>query len=417
MDPYPIYFRSAHGATLVDIDGNKYLDYHGGFGTAVLGYAHPEVTDAVAKATAEWGVFVGVPHEHEVRLAERLTQTIPGAEMVALCGGGGSDAIYHGVRLARAFTRRTKLVKVEGGYHGWHDALGVSSRPPLAASGYERLPRPYPNSAGSLQAAIDAVIVVTVNDEEAMQEAFDRFGDSIAAVVLEPVLHSAGCVLLDRSYLEATRRLCARYGALLIFDEVMTGFRHDIRGTGALLGVKPDLAAFGKAIANGYIISCLVGRRDVMSLLAPAGPVFYSGTFNGHPLSVAAALATLDILVRDNVPIRLWDLTGRLVRSINAAIDEFALNAVCQSFGSVWCLYFYTKEVRNYRDLAITSGSTTERLNDAFRAWMREHGVYIHRRHVNRCFVGAAHTEDDIDRTGELIREFLLAHRKELQLR
>jgi glutamate-1-semialdehyde 2,1-aminomutase len=374
------------------------------------------VTAAVAKASEEWGVFVGVPHEHEVRLAERLTQTIPGAEMVALCGGGGSDAIYHSIRLARAFTRRTKLVKVEGGYHGWHDDLGVSTRPPLEDPRYERLPRPHPNSAGSLQAAIDAVIVVTVNDEEAMREAFDRFGESIAGVVLEPVLHSAGCVLLDKSYLEATRRLCDRYGSLLIFDEVMTGFRHDIRGTGALLGVRPDLGAFGKALANGYIISCLVGRRDIMSLLAPAGPVFYSGTFNGHPLSVAVALATLEILARDSVPARLRDLTERLARGVNEAIDEFTLNAVCQSFGSIWCLYFRTRQVRNYRDLARASGPATERLNDTFRAWMRERGVYIHRRHVNRCFVGAAHTQADIDRTVELIREFLMAHRDELRI-
>lgn len=412
--PHSIYFRSGKAATLTDIDGNQYLDYHGGFGTAVLGYSHPEVSAAVAQATEDWGAFVGVPHEHEVRLAERLTEIIPCAEMVALCGGGGSDALYHSLRIARAFTGREKVIKVEAGYQGWHDDFAVSTAPPQATDNFPRLPQPRPTSAGSLQSTVDAVVVVSINDLDAVAEAFDQHEGEIAAFVLEPVLHSAGCIVLDQAYLEGARALCDQHGAILIFDEIMCGFRHDIRGVGAMYGVRADLAAFGKAIANGYVIAALVGRRDLMSMLAPAGPVFYSGTFNGHPLSVAAAMATLSILERDRVTDTLARLTKRLGDGINQAIEECGVNAVCQYFGSVWSLYFYARQVRSSADLGRSTGPRTDRMNDAFRDWMRERGVYVHRRHVLRGFVGAGHQESDIDRTVDLARTFLQEHRAAL---
>ena len=413
--PHPIYFRSARGATLTDVDGNQYLDYHGGFGTAVLGYSHPEVSAAVAQATEDLGAFVGVPHEHEVQMGERLTQLIPCAEMVALCGGGGSDALYHSVRTARAFTKREKIIKVEGGYHGWHDDYAVSTKPATSGTNFQHLPNPNPSSAGSLQSTIDAVVVVSINDLEALKEAFELHKGKIAALILEPVLHSAGCIVLDQAYLEGARSLCDQNGTLLIFDEIMCGFRNDIRGTGAKLGIKADLATFGKAIANGYVIAALVGRRDLLSMLAPSGPVFYSGTFNGHPLSVAAALTTLTILERDRVTDTLQQLTKRLSDGINQAIGECGVSAVCQYFGSVWCLYFDVQEVKNSIDLGRSTTPRADQLNDTFRLWMRERGVYIHRRHMLRGFVGAAHQESDIDRTVDLVRLFLKEHVNELK--
>ena len=412
--PHSIYFRSGRGATLTDVDGNEYLEFHGGFGSAVLGYSHPEVTEAVARATEEWGTFVGVPHEHELELAERLTEIIPCAEMVALCGGGGSDSLYHSVRIARAATGREKIIKVESGYHGWHDDLAVSTAAPHATSNFERLPRPQPISAGSLKSTTDAVVVVSINDLDAITEAFEQHEGEIAALVVEPALHSAGCVILDQSYLDGARALCDRHGAVLIFDEIICGFRHDIRGVGAMYGVKADLAAFGKAIANGYVIAAVVGRRDLISLLAPSGPVFYSGTFNGHPLSTAAAMTTLSILERDRVTDRLARMTMRLGDGINQTIEELGLNAVCQYFGSVWTLYFHTRQVRNSADLGRASGPRSEELNDAFRAWMRERGVYVHRRQMLRGFVSAAHQGADIDRTVELARGFFVEHRRAL---
>lgn len=411
-EPFPISFVSGHGKRLEDVDGNAYLDYHAGFGTAILGYSHPEVDAAVRTATEEIGAFVGLPHPGEVRLAERLCDLIPLAERVALCGGGGSDAIYHAVRVARAATGRTKIVKVEGGYHGWHADVGVSTRP-----GHVDLADAAPvgrsNSAGSLQAAVDAIVVVTVNDAEGMSRAFAEHGGDIAGVILEPVLYSAGCIHVEQEFVDVTRALCAETGALLIYDEVMSGFRNGLGGAGAPKG-PADLGVYGKAIANGYILAVLAGRSDLIGLLAPEGPVFYSGTFNGHPLSVAAAHATLDVLEREDVAGRISGLADRLAAGINETIDELGLEAVCQSEGSVWNLYLGTRAVRQYRDLARSLTPEVLELNDEYLAFLRDRGIYVHKRYVNRAFVSGEHDDSDVDRTVELVREFLESRRDRL---
>jgi glutamate-1-semialdehyde 2,1-aminomutase len=412
--PYPIAMVSGHGKLLQDVDGNEYLDYHGGFGTAVLGYSHPEVDEAVARATRDVGTFVGLSHTGEQDLAARLCELLPLADRVALCGGGGSDAVYHAVRLARAATGRAKIVKIEGGYQGWHAEVGVSTRPALDDASKVRHPRGVPNSPGSLPAVAAEVLVVPANDLQALDEVFAEYSTQIAGVIMEPVLYSAGCVRVDQEYLQRARSLCSLNGSVLIFDEVMSGFRAAIQGAGARLGVIADLGCFGKAVANGYIVAILAGREDLMCQLTPEGNVFYSGTFNGHPLSVAAAMATLDVLERDGVPPRIDALGERLAARINANASELGVRAVCQTFGSVWNLYFNTLQVRDYRDLAASSSAHTEQLNDAYTAFLRERGIYLHRRHVNRGFISAQHDEADIDRTGDVVREFLELHRDEL---
>ena len=414
--PYPIVFESATGKWLTDVDGNEYLDYHGGFGTAVLGYAHEEVDGAVHEAMSEIGAFVGVPHAHEQRLAERLCGILPMAERVAFCGGGGSDAVYHAVRLARAATGRTKIVKLEGGYQGWHAEVGVSVRPELDDAGYVALPEPVPNSAGSLPAIAEEVLVVNANDPDALERLFAERGHEIAGMIIEPAIFSIGCVTLEESYLELTRALCTSSGSVLIADEIMSGFRAGLQGAGARLGIKADIGAFGKAIANGYVIAVLAGKSDLMRLLSPEGDVFYSGTFNGHPLSCVAAETTLSVLERDSVPERLSDLSDRIGAGINESIDSLGLNATCQTFGSVWNLYFHTTSVGNYRDLVRASQLGADALNERYRAFLRERGIYIHRRHTNRGFIGAAHEESDIDRTIAVVEEFLKDHKEELAL-
>jgi glutamate-1-semialdehyde 2,1-aminomutase len=412
--PFPVVFSRARGKWLYDVDGNEYLEYHGGFGTAVLGYAHPEVDAAVHRAIDEIGAFVGVPHVYEEELAERLCALIPLAERVAFCGGGGSDAIYHAVRLCRAVTGRTKILKLEGGYQGWHADVGVSTRPQLEDPARVGIAEPVPNSPGSLAAVTAEVLVVEANDEEALRTMFAQRGDEIAGMLVEPVIFSCGCVRLDPSYLQLARDLCSEHGALLVFDEIMTGFRSGIGGAGARLGVVADLGAFGKAIANGYIVSMLAGRGELMDQLTPGGPVFYSGTFNGHPLSIAAAQATLDVLERDRVPERLSELSERIEAGINEAIADLGVRAVCQSFGSIWNLYLNATSVRSYRDLARSLTPETMELNAAYLAFLRARLIYVHNRHVNRAFISAAHAEADIDRTVEVVREFLERHRKEL---
>jgi glutamate-1-semialdehyde 2,1-aminomutase len=271
-----------------------------------------------------------------------------------------------------------------------------------------------PNSAGILSDLVSSILVVTVNDAEALSEIFAERGGDIAAIVIEPILYSAGCVKVEPEFLTRARELCTSHRAVLVFDEVMSGFRNGTAGAGARAGVVPDLGAFGKAVANGYILSFLAGRAELMTLLAPEGPVLYSGTFNGHPLSVAAAMATLDVIERDRVPEHLWAIGDRIAAGVNAARDELSVEAVCQAYGSVFAVYLGAREVRTYRDLARTMTPELAELNDDFRAHLRHAGVYVHKRHVNRFFISALHDEADADRTVELVAAFLQERREDL---
>lgn len=405
--PYPILFERARGKWLTDVDGNRYLDYHGGFGTAILGYAHPKVDEAVQKAMDSVGAFVGVPNPYEGELAERLCGLIPGIERVAFTGGGGSDAVYHCVRLARASTGRKKIIKFEGGYQGWHSDVAISTRPPIQGEDYLGRPNPVPASAGILPAVVEQVLVVTINDLEALQATFDEHGPEIAGMIVEPVVYSSGCVLVDTDFLQLARDLCSRHGTVLIFDEVMSGFRNGLAGAGARAGVTPDLGAYGKAVANGYILSFLGGHESLMTQLSPEGAVFYSGTFNGHPLSIAAAQATLDVIEHERVPERISTVADAIGAGVNQTIEQLRLNAVCQSYGSIWNLYFNARSIRNYRELAASITPEVEQMNDGFRGYMKDNGIYIHKRHVNRCFVSSQHDTQDVERTVALVSDFL----------
>lgn len=403
--PQPLYFESAAGKWLTDVDGNRYLDYHAGFGTAVLGYSHPEVAAAVERATREVGTFVGLPHQGLIDLAELLTRNIPSAEAVAFNGGGGSDSLYVALRLCRSLTGRTKLLKVEGGYHGWHSDLAVSVRPPL--DDLPEIVSAVPVSSGSLPAVTREVVVVEVNDKQGLERAVTEHGDEIAMVAIEPVLYSAGCIEIDPEYMSALRSFCDSSGAILVFDEMISGIRNGLGGAGASFEAQPDLSVFGKAFSNGYIISALVGRRDLIDHLTPAGPAFFSGTFNGHPLSVAAALATLKIVERDDVPAKLERLTRRLVNRVNGEIDRLGLHAVCQGRGSVWTIYFLTDSVKRYRDVGGRDPHLAAELTREFFSFMRKRGIYAHQRAFIRCFISNEHDEEDIDRTVGAVAEFL----------
>jgi glutamate-1-semialdehyde 2,1-aminomutase len=406
-EPYPLMFERARGKWLTDVDGTTYLDYHGGFGTAILGYAHPEVDEAVVRATHEVGAFVGVPHPYEGELAERLCSLIPFAERIAFCGGGGSDAIYHGIRVARAATGRTRLVKLEGGYHGWHADVGVSTRPPVDATAGAGRAEGVANSTGSLPAVSHEVSVVEANDAAGLEEVLAAEGDSIACVIIEPLLYSAGCIPIDHDYLRLARRLCTKYGVVLFFDEIMSGVRGGLGGAGWTAGVAPDLAAFGKAVANGYMLSFLAGSAALMTTLAPEGRVFYSGTFNAHPLSVAAVEATLNVVERERVPQQLVLLGDLLASRVNACIDELGLPAVCQAAGGVWTLYLGTRSVRNYREFAYSVNALGRGADEELRLFLLARGIYLHKRFIHRGFISATHTEADVLRTGDVICEFL----------
>lgn len=410
-DPYPLVFVRGRGQFIEDVDGTEYLDYHGGYGTAILGYSHPGVDGAVAQAMADGQTFVGCAQVHEAALAERLVGLLPEAERIGFCGGGGSDPLYHAVRLARAATGRRKIVKVEGGYQGWHSDLGASTVPPVGDIAPTHAPPTVPNSSGVLPEVTAAILAVSANDVDSLRARFAEDGDEIAAVFVEPALYSSGCITVDPEYLRAARELCDAHGAVLVFDEVICGFRSRVGGAAVPSGVVPDLAAYGKAIANGHTFALLAGRASLMDQLAPAGDVFFSGTFNGAPLGVAAATAVLDELQSTDAMERAVRGCDRLAVGVNAAIAARGVNAVVQHHGSAWNLYFHTRKVRDARDLAASLKHGTEELNLAFRHHLRDHAIFLQRRAGTlRGFVSAAHTDADIDRTIDVIDAFLEAH-------
>ena len=415
-DPFPLYFTRGAGARLWDADGNEYLDLHGGLGPYVLGYNHPEVLQTAIETLTSQGPHLGLPHSGEVKLCDELTDLIPSAEMVVLCGGGGSDPCYHSIRLARAFTGRKKIIKFEGGQNGWADPLSMSITPTADEIGpYER-----PNtvaSPGTLPEVVANTIVLPANDAAVLERYLQKEGREIAAIIIEPVMQGMGCVPLEPGYPQLLRQLCDHYGIVLIFDEIQTGFRHDIRGAQALLGVTPDLSTFGKGMANGFVISALVGRRDLMKMLQPEGPVHFSGTFNANVLGVHTSLKTIEILKRNNGAIyrRLFELGDLLSQGVNDAIRKHGVKARLQSFGSVWALYFTDKPVRNYRDLLPLRSGAMAALRRVFREHMMRKGIFLNAHAGNRSFLSAAHSDDDVARVVEAIAGFFAEHRTELR--
>ena len=415
-EPFPLYFARAAGARLWDVDGNEYIDLHGGLGPYVLGYNHPEVLAAAIETLTQQGPHLGLPHPGEVQLSRALVDLVPCAEKVVLCGGGGSDPCYHAIHLARAYTGRKKIIKFEGGQNGWADPLSMSITPSADDAGsYER-----PNtvaSPGTLPEVIENTVVLPANDAAVLQRYLEREGRNIAAIMVEPVMQGMGCVPLEPGYPQLLRQLCTHYGILLIFDEIQTGFRHDLGGAQKLLGVTPDLATFGKAMANGFVISALTGRRDLMAMLQPEGPVHFSGTFNANVLGVHTSLKTIEILKRGDAAIhrRLFELGRILTDGMQAVIRKHNVKVRVQSFGSVWALYFTDQPIRNYRDLLPLRSGRPAALRQAYRRHLMEHGIFVNAHTGNRAFLSAAHTDDDVAKVIDVTGHFFAEHQTELR--
>jgi glutamate-1-semialdehyde 2,1-aminomutase len=391
-DP-PLIFSRAAGSRVWDADGNEYLDYHAAFGPIILGHAHPEVLRRVIDVASALDVVGLGSTELEVELAGTLTRLIPSAQMV-LFTNTGSEATYHAVRLARATTGRPLLVKFQGCYHGWHDAVAAN-----VISRRDRLGRIDPISAGVLPQALERLVVLPFNDPAALEGFMAARGSEVAAVILEPVIHTIGCVLPTTAFLQALRRTTSEVGAVLIFDEVVTGFRHDLGGFQAISGITPDLSTFAKAVANGFPMGILTGRADLMDRFntGPAGDVLFGGTFNANPVSIAAALATIDLLEADDRAIhkRLFALGERMRDGLQSIVDRLGLTARAAGFGSVFVLYFTDREVRTYDD-ALTNDA--ERYV-AFHQAMTDRGFLMLPMNLKRNHISAAHTIEDIDRT------------------
>ncbi len=405
----------AEGSRIWDVDGNEFLDFHAAFGAVLLGHNHPEIREAVRRTLAEHGVTFSTAHPLEVELAERIVEMVPSAEM-AVFSCTGSEATYHAVRLARAATGREKVLKFEGNYHGWHDYVKWSVHfDPRERGGPRHAPEPVPESAGMLRAAREAVLVRGYNDVAGVEDAVRRHGHEIAALFVEPIFHNAGVILPEPGFLERCRSLCSEAGIVLVFDEVITGFRHAVGGAQELLGVTPDLTTMGKAVANGFPLSVLAGRAELMSRLVPEGDVFFSGTFYGHLLNVAAALKCTEILREQPVHERLAGLGRRLRDGIQDAIDETGVRAQVGQLGSVWCLYFTDRPLRSFRDVAEFAKDKDHPVQRAYQRWMLSQGIYIHPMYILRGYITAAHSEEDIERTVAATAQFLREHRQELR--
>ncbi len=383
----PPFIVRGQGAHIWDADGNEYIDYVGSWGPLLLGHRHPDVLKAIEEAAA-CGTSFGAPTEREIELAEAICDAVPSVQMVRLVNSG-TEATMSAVRLARGFTGRDLTVKFEGCYHGHVDSLLVKAGSGVATLG-------LPDTAGVPVCFADTTIALPFNSIEAVERAFQTHGDRIASVIVEPVVGNMGCVPPLPGFLEALREVTARHGALLIFDEVMTGFRLAFGGAQQLYGIRPDLTTLGKVIGGGLPIGAYGGRTDIMSRVAPLGPVYQAGTLSGNPLAVSVGLAMLRYLKsHPEVYEQIDRRAARLVADVPAGLT---VNRV----GSMFTVFFCDGPVTDFDS---AKRSDTARFARFFR-FMLERGIYLAPSQFEAAFVSAAHTSQDIERTAAAAREF-----------
>jgi glutamate-1-semialdehyde 2,1-aminomutase len=408
--PYPIYFTKALGARLWDADGHEYIDFQGAPGPHVLGHGHPEILHAMIDSMQTEGIFIGQSHPKQVELAELFCSLVPCADMVMFCGGGGSDPIFHSIRLSRAYTGRSKLLKLEGGFHGWHDSVMVSMNPKPEQLGPYDSPIPVPNSAGISQETIANTIIVHANDEAMLERVVSQEKGNIACMMVEPVMHGVGVLRLTESYLSLMRQLCDEYKIVLIFDEMLTGFRHNIGGAQRMFRIVPDLAIFGKAWTNGAaVLSAIAGKRELMSSFTPLGQVRLSGSYGANLMGVTAALATMKVLRRDDGAVyeSLFRLGDLMREGINTAAQRVGVKARCHNFGSVWVVYPFDTDFQNYREMVtIIHPDKHTAFATALSTWLINNGIFVAPITRARAFLSAAHTEEDVERAVTTIESF-----------
>ncbi len=389
--PHPLFFSRASGATITDVDGNEYLDFALSQGPMILGHSHPEVLEAVARATADGQLFAG-QHIAELQLAETLQRLIPCAERMRF-SLSGSEADHCAWRLARAITGRPRILRFEGHYHGWFDPVAQGIHHP---DGMDAGPRSAPNiipwTAGLPPHIADEIVLVPWNDLDLVEAALEAHGHEIAAIITEPVMCNNSCIAPRPGYLAGLRRLCDRFGCLLIFDEVITGFRMGLGGAQAAYGVTPDLAVFGKAMASGWPISVLAGKSACMDPIS-TGQVIHAGTMNSGNSSIAAAAATIRVMERDRVTDRLMTLGLRLMAGLRSAARDAGVDVLVQGIGPMFHLGFTS--IAEVSDLRGCQAYDRKRYA-AFLAGMQERGIRLIGRGL--WYVSHAHSDEHIDR-------------------
>lgn len=383
----PRFIKSASGATITDVDGHDYIDYVGSWGPMILGHADSEVTAALA-AAASRGTSFGAPSELEIELAEEIVDAVPSIEVVRMVNSG-TEATMSAIRLARGVTGRNKLVKFEGCYHGHGDSLLVKAGSGVATLG-------LPDSPGVPASLAENTLTVAFNDPQALQQVFNQHSD-IAAVIIEPVVGNMGCVPPADGYLKAVREITTQHHALLIFDEVMTGFRVARGGAQELFGVSPDITTLGKIIGGGLPIGAYGGSRDLMRNIAPAGPIYQAGTLSGNPLSMTAGLVTLKRLRDRTIYEKLERTTARLCEGLAASAQEAGIGTVTNRVGSMWTTFFTSERVTDWT----TANTSNRQLFGRFFHAMLAEGVYLAPSQFEAGFVSIAHNEEIIKRTIE----------------
>jgi glutamate-1-semialdehyde 2,1-aminomutase len=394
----PLVLREGRGAYVIDEDGREYVDYVGSWGPLILGHAHPDVLDAVQR-TAARGLSFGAPTALELEMAELLTASLPSVEQVRLVSSG-TEAVMSALRLARGFTGRALIVKFEGCYHGHSDFL-------LVKAGSGALTFGNPTSAGVPAELTSHTLVLDYNDPQQVDDAFERFGDRIAAVVLEPVAGNMNFVRPSLEFLRGLRAACTRHGALLVFDEVMTGFRVGPQGAQGIFGIQPDLTTLGKVIGGGLPVGAFGGRRDVMQKLAPVGPVYQAGTLSGNPVAVSAGLATLREVLKPGFFERLGAATEALVAGLGREAARAGVAFSAASLGGMFGLFFRDRAPASFREVMQSDRDAFARFFHA----MLEHGVYLAPSAFEAGFVSAAHGERELEATCTAARAAFAAAR------
>ena len=388
----PFFAQRAQGAYLWDVEGKRYIDYVGSWGPMIAGHAHPYVLDAVARTLGD-GLSFGVPNPLEVTMAETIMRLVPSVEMVRMVNSG-TEATLSAIRLARGATGRTRIVKFEGCYHGHGDSF-------LVKAGSGALTLGVPDSPGVPKALADLTLTLPYNDADAATELFEAHGDDIAALIIEPIAGNMNCILPHAGYLQHLRELCSRHGVLLIFDEVMTGFRVALGGAQALYGVTPDLTTFGKIIGGGMPVGAYGGRRDLMQQIAPSGPIYQAGTLSGNPVAMAAGLATLELIQEPGFHDELDRNTRLLTDALTAIAIEadvpFSVNRVCGMFG----LFFTAAKVETYTQATACDVAMFRK----FFHGMLKRGVYLAPSAFEAGFLSSEHSEADIAATASAARE------------
>lgn len=407
-----IAFVRGKGAHVWDIDGNRYIDYHAAFAPYLLGHADPEVEAGVRKSLDDgWTLMGSGTTPWEGKAAELFLRCVPTMDRVQITTSG-SEATYHALRLARAYTGREHIVVMQGGYNGWHDDVACNVMTPLEQIGPRVSRGEYrhvPLSAGMPKDVAARTHVLNFNDLDAVAWAFETY--PVACLITEPILQNIGIVKPKAGYLEGLRKLCDKHGVVLVFDEVKTGFRHALGGYQSLTGVRPDLATFGKAIANGYPLGAIGGRAEIMNLFDTADAakrVLIAGTYNGHPVPVAAAIATMEKLIREEKSLygRLETLGARMEAGLAKLFQEFDIPSVIARQGSAFCAYFMTRLPECWHDIAEKHDMARDL---RYRRALVERGIYHFPLPTKQGSISAAHSEADIDQTLEATREVLKA--------